>query len=157
MRIHCPVCTKLLDVRDEAAGTLIDCPACRQKFVVRAELAATPKYRPDAPVARGPLTDETYELPGGAEGPAQDTADTTPKFCPNCGKNWKSGVLCCGFCRYDLLARRVVAKKRSFRLPHIDVQKIYLLLGVAALGYGLYWLSQNWNAIAAQINSIWRS
>lgn len=157
MRIHCPVCTKLLDLRDDTAGTLINCPACQQKFVVRAELAEPPKGGRDAPAARGSISDETYELSGGAEDPAKDASDTTPKFCPNCGKNWKTKNLRCGFCRYDLLARRVVVGERRFHLPHVDVQKLYLLLGAAAVGYGLYWLFKNWNTISAAINSIWRT
>jgi predicted amidophosphoribosyltransferase len=157
MRQTCPSCSKTLDIGDEFLGKLVRCPSCTLTFVASAALADAPGQKQPQPVDRSRIQSEGYELDGEADAPPQDTGITEPKFCPNCGKLWPTGKPQCTNCRYDLVLRRVALLERKFRLPKVDMQGVYVLLAVAALAVGGYFLFKNWNAVFSSIDSLWQN
>ena len=118
MRLNCPVCSKTLDVPEKSLGKLIRCPACTQTFVANPALANAPKRKNDAPVRRGPITEDDYVLPGGSEDVAQDATATVPKLWSQLRKVL-GGLKGAGALQI-LPLRSVATPSRHSRAPSLD-------------------------------------
>jgi predicted Zn finger-like uncharacterized protein len=156
VRLNCPSCTAVLDLSESLVKKLVRCPKCGQNFVVPAAPAPVTAPKVVKNVASAP---DTYEMhTEEAEEPTlpapQDPNQL--KFCPGCGAAWKKGQRECPKCHYvAALGSKLSPKERKKLNLNFDAQKLYLFVGVAGVGYGLYMLISHWNQVKQWINSMW--
>ncbi|MEI6234733.1 MAG: hypothetical protein WCT04_16895 [Planctomycetota bacterium] len=157
MKLNCPVCSVMLDLDDSLAKKLVRCPKCEQSFVVPNIAPPLVAPKPDMKIETPP---DEYEL---GRTSAEVAADEAPavdpsklKFCPGCGAPWKKAALECAKCNYlPALGAQLKPKIKEKRDLRVNLDAVYFLLFIAAVGFGIYYLVEHWNAVRAQINSLW--
>jgi len=155
VRLNCPACTAVLDLNDGLVKKLVRCPKCQQNFVVPEVAPTLVAPKQDLKIEAPP---ENYEMGTPEEEPEAPPDPNALKFCPGCGAPWRKGSGECKKCHYILALGAQVKPKEKRRLNlKIDTQKFYMVLGAAAVGFGLYMLFTNWHSVKDFINSIWSS
>ena len=156
MRLNCPSCTAVLNLSDSLIKKLVRCPKCEQNFVVPEAAEPVVAPRAEIKIAAAPDTYEIGEsLPNENVPPPQDPA--LLKFCPGCGAPWKKGARECKKCHYvpELGAQLRPKDRKRFDL-RFESQKVYLVLFVGVVIYGVYMLLSHWQTVKDFINSIWK-
>ena len=156
VKLNCPICSALLELNDALAKKLVRCPKCEQSFVVPQVppplVAQKPNLKIEQPPDEYDLGVSPVEAAAAVGAGAVDPA--TLKFCPGCGAPWKKGAIECNKCNFiPALGAHLKPKQKEKRDLRVNMQNVYLVIFVVAIGTGGYWLFTHWNSVRASINS----